>query len=49
MTEDQMAGWNHRLDGHEFEWTPEVGDERGVLACCSSWGRNDSDTTEQLN
>ena len=37
-TEDEMTGWHHRLDGHEFEWTPEVGDGQGGLACCSSWG-----------
>ena len=46
-TEDEMAGWQHRLDGREFEWTPGVGD-RG-LACCDSWGRKESDTTERLN
>ena len=39
MTEDEMAGWHHQLDGHEFEWTPGVGDEQGGLACCDSWGR----------
>jgi len=39
MTEDVMAGWHHRLDGHGFGWTPGVGDEQGGLACCSSWGR----------
>ena len=47
-TEDEMAGWHHRLDGHEFEWTPGVGDGQGGLACCNSWGRKESDTTEQL-
>ena len=41
--------WHHRLDGHEFEWTLGVGDGQGCLACCSSWGRKESDTTEQLN
>ena len=46
---DGMAGWHHRLDGHEFGWTPGVGDRQGGLACCGSWGREDSDTTEQLN
>ena len=40
MTEDEMAGWHHRLNGHEFEWTPEVGDGQGGLACCDSWGRS---------
>ena len=48
-TEDEMAGWHHRLDGHEFEWTPGVGDRQGGLACCSSWGRKDLDMTEWLN
>ena len=48
-TEDEMAGWHHRLNGHEFEWTPGVGDGQGGLACCSSWGYKESDTTEQLN
>ena len=49
MTEDEMAGWHHQLDGHEFEWTPGVGDGQGGLVCCYSWGRKESDTTEQLN
>ena len=44
-----MAGWHHWLDGHEFEWTPGVGDGQGGLACCDSWGRKGSDTTERLN
>ena len=48
-TEDEMAGWNHWLDGHESEWTPGVGDGQGGLACCDSWGRKESDTTERLN
>ena len=48
-TEDEMAGWHHRLDGHEFEWTPGVGDGKGGLACCNSWGYQESDTTEWLN
>ena len=47
-TEDEMAGW-HQLDGHGFGWTPGVGDGQGGLACCGSWGRKESDTTEQLN
>ena len=47
-TEDEMAGWHHRLDGREFEWTPGVGDGQGGLACCDSWGHTESDTTEQL-
>ena len=49
MTEDEMAGWHHWLDGCKFEWTPGVGDGQGGLACCDSWGRKESDTTEQLN
>ena len=49
MTEDEMVGWYHRLNGHEFEWTPGVGDGQGGLACCNSWGRKESDTTERLN
>ena len=48
-TEDEMAGWHHWLDGHEFEWTPGVGDGQESLACCDSWGRKELDTTEQLN
>ena len=45
----QMAGWHHRLDGHEFDWSPRVGDGQGGLACCDSWGRKESDMTERLN
>ena len=48
-TEDEMAGWHHQLDGHEFEWTPGDGDGQGGLACCSSWGHKESDMTEWLN
>ena len=44
--EDEMAGWHHWLDGRESEWTPGVGDGQGSLACCGSWGRKESDTTE---
>ena len=44
-TEDEMAGWHHQLNGHEFEWNPEVGDGQGGLACCDSWGRKELDTT----
>ena len=47
--EDEMAGWHHWLNGHEFEGTPGVGDEQGGLVCCSSWGCKESDTTEWLN
>ena len=49
MTEDEIAGWHYWLDGHEFEWTPGVYDGQGVLACCDSWGRKESDMTERLN
>ena len=49
MTEDEMAGWHHWLDGRAFEWTLGVGDGQGGLACCNSWGRKESDMTEQLN
>ena len=48
-TEDEMAGWHHRFDGHEFGWIPGVGDGQGGLACCDSWGHKESDTTERLN
>ena len=48
-TEDEMAGWHHRLDGCESEWTLGVGDGQGGLACCDSWGHKESDTTEWLN
>ena len=48
-TEDEMAGWHHWLDGHEFGWTPGVGDGQGGLACCSPRVRKELDTTEQLN
>ena len=46
MTEDKMVGWHHRLDGRGCGWTPDVGDGQGGLACCSSWGHKESDTTE---
>ena len=42
MTEDEMVGWHHRLDGHEFEQTPGDGDGQGGLACCSPWGPRQS-------
>ena len=48
-TEDEMAGWHHWLDAHEFGWAPGVGDGQGGLACCDSWGCKESDMTEQLN
>ena len=47
--EDEMAGWHRWLDGHEFEWTPGVGDGQGGLAYCDSWGPKESDMTERLN
>ena len=46
MTEDEMAGWHHWLDGRESEWTPGVGDGQGGLACCDSWDHKELDTTE---
>ena len=49
MTEDEIVGWHHRRDGHEFEQAPGVGDGQGSLECCSPWGHRESDTTEQLN
>ena len=49
MTEVEIIGWNHWLNGHEFEQTPGVGDGQGSLACCSPWGHKESDTTEWLN
>ena len=48
-TEDEMAGWHHRLNGHGFGWTPGVGDGQGGLEYCGSWGHKELDTTEQLN
>ena len=48
-SEDEMAGWHHQPDAHEFEWTPGVGDGQGGLASCGSWGHKESDTTEWLN
>ena len=49
MTEDEMAGWHHRIDGHQFEEAPGVDERHGGLVCCSPWGRKESDSTEQLN
>ena len=49
MTEDEMIGWHHWLDGHEFEQALGVDNRQGSLACCSPWGRKESDMTEQLN
>ena len=49
MTEDEMVGWYHRLNGHEFEQAPGDGEGQGSLECCSPWGCKESDTSEQLN
>ena len=49
MTEDEMGGWHHQLDGHEFGLIPGVGDGLGGLACCDSCGHKESDMTERLN
>ena len=49
MTEDEMVGWHHGLDGHECEQALAAGDGQGGLACCSPWGCKESDMTEQLN
>ena len=49
MTEDERAGWHHRLNGHEFEQAPGVGDGQGSLACCSSWGCKELAMAERLN
>ena len=48
MTEDEMVGWHHQFDEHEFEQAPRFGDGQGSLACCSPWGRKELDTTERL-
>ena len=47
--EDEMAGWHHQCDGHEFEQALRVGDRQGGLAGCSPWGHKELDTTERLN
>ena len=49
MTEDEMVGWHHRLNGHEFEQTSGDCEVQGSLACCNQWGRKESDTTDRLN
>ena len=49
MTEDEMVGWHHQLNGHEFERTPGNSEGQGSLVCCSSWRHKKSDTTELLN
>ena len=48
-TEDEMAGWHHRLNGHEFGWTLGDGEEQGSLACFRPWGRKELDMTQHLN
>ena len=48
-TEDEMVGWHHRLDGHEFEQAPGAGDGQGGLVWCSPWGHQELDMTERLN
>ena len=49
MTQEEMVGWRYQLNGHEFEWTPGVGDGQGTLVCCGPWGHRESDTTERLS
>ena len=49
MAEDEMIGWHHQLDGHDFGQAPGVGDGQGGLACCSPWGHKELDMTEGLN
>ena len=49
MTKDEMVGWHHHLDGHEFEHALGVGDGQGRVVCCSPWGHKESDMTELLN
>ena len=49
MTENEMVGWHHQLNGHGLGKTPAPGDRQGGVACCSSWGHKESETTEQLN
>ena len=48
-TDDEMVGWHHQLDGHEFEQAPGDSERQGSLACCGPWDRKESDATEQLN
>ena len=49
MTEDEIVGWYHRLDGHEFEQVPGIGDGQGSLACCSPWDAKELEATERLS
>ena len=48
MTEDEVVGWHHRLDGHESKQVSEVGDGQGSLACCHPWGRRELDMADDL-
>ena len=49
MTEDEMVGWHHQLNGHEIEQTPRDGEGQGSLVCCSPWSCKESDMTQRLN
>ena len=49
MTEDEMVGWHHLLNGYELEQAPGVGDRQGSLVCCNPWGHKELDMTEPLN
>ena len=49
MTKDEMVGWHHWLDGHEFEQAPRIGEGQGSLTCCSPWGQKESEMTERLH
>ena len=49
MTEDEMVGWHHQLNGHGFGWTPGIGDGQGGLVCCDSWGHKELNKTKRLN
>ena len=49
MTEDEIVGWHHQLDGHEFEQALRVSDGQGGLVCCTPWSHKESDMTEQMN
>ena len=49
MAEDEIVGWHHQFDGHEFEQAPGDDEGQGSLACCSPWGHKELDTVEQLN
>ena len=49
MTEAEMVGWHHQLNGHGFGQTPGLGDGQGGLECCGSWGHKEQDMTERLN